>query len=98
MRVYPDCTGPMYTWPRVVALPCVENVLTLLQKDWLLALATNAAESEEREFRAIWLNEHNDEVRHGKRYSTIHDFSELPSMLDCMEGEGSKNAIFDDQG
>jgi putative hydrolase of the HAD superfamily len=51
MRVLPDCDGPMSTWPRVEALPYVEDTLTRLRADWLMALATNAAASEEDE---IW--------------------------------------------
>jgi putative hydrolase of the HAD superfamily len=31
--------------------------------------------------RAIWCNERTDEVRTGRLYKTIHDFRELPGML-----------------
>ena len=51
MRVWPDCDGPMVTWPRVEALPHVEDTLTQLHANWCMALATNAAASEEDE---IW--------------------------------------------
>ena len=51
MRVLPDRDGPMVTWPRVEALPHVEDTLAQLCADWLMGLATNAAASEEGE---IW--------------------------------------------
>jgi putative hydrolase of the HAD superfamily len=51
MRVFPDCDGPICTWPRVEALPHVEDTLIQLHEDWRMALATNAATSEEDE---IW--------------------------------------------
>jgi putative hydrolase of the HAD superfamily len=51
MRVWPDYDGPMATWPRVEALPHVVETLARLGADWRMALATNAAASEEGE---IW--------------------------------------------
>jgi putative hydrolase of the HAD superfamily len=41
----------MVTWPRVETLPHVEDTLIQLRADWRMALATNAAASEEGE---IW--------------------------------------------
>jgi len=52
MRVFPQFAGPMYAWPRVATLPHAEEVLTGLHADWLLAVATNASDSEEGE---IWM-------------------------------------------
>jgi hypothetical protein len=41
----------MFTWSQVAVVPGVEGALTRLQGEWTLALATNAADSQERD---IW--------------------------------------------
>ncbi|NLG84527.1 MAG: HAD-IA family hydrolase [Firmicutes bacterium] len=51
MRDLPGFDGPMYTWPRVEALPHVKEVLVALRPDWILALATNAEASDEANIR-----------------------------------------------
>jgi len=51
MRVFPECKGPMFAWPRVEPVEGIAETLVELYSDWTIALATNAAESEERE---IW--------------------------------------------
>ena len=51
MRVIPEFEGPMVGWPRVEVVDGVREALTGLRADWTIALATNAADSEERE---IW--------------------------------------------
>jgi putative hydrolase of the HAD superfamily len=51
MRVFPEYDGPMFTWPRVEALPFAREVLAALYNQWTLAVATNAAASDER---GIW--------------------------------------------
>lgn len=51
MRVFPEYDGPMFSWPRVEAVDGIFEVLTRLRPDWTVALATNAADSEERD---IW--------------------------------------------
>lgn len=51
MRVFPEYEGPMFTWPRVEAVGGITEILTELHSDWAVALATNAADSEEPE---IW--------------------------------------------
>jgi len=51
MRVFPEYEGPMYDWPRVEAVDGIGEALTRLRPDWTIALATNAADSEERD---IW--------------------------------------------
>jgi hypothetical protein len=38
MRVLPDCDGPMVTWPRVEALPHVQDTLTQLRAGWRMGL------------------------------------------------------------
>jgi len=45
MRVFPEYKGPMAHWPRVEAVPGVEDALRTLYLRYQLALATNAAES-----------------------------------------------------
>jgi len=51
MRVFPEYEGAMFAWPRVEAVAGIKEVLARLQQDWTIALATNAADSEELE---IW--------------------------------------------
>ena len=51
MRVFPEYEGSMSTWPRVEAVDGIKETLAKLQADWTIALATNAADSEEP---AIW--------------------------------------------
>jgi putative hydrolase of the HAD superfamily len=51
MRDSKECTGPMKDWPRVEAIPGAAEMLALLHGDWTLALATNAADSDEKAIR-----------------------------------------------
>ena len=51
MRDDSQAIGPMFTWDYVEAIPRVVQVLTALRSDWLIALATNAAESDETDIR-----------------------------------------------
>jgi len=51
MRVFPEYGGPMVAWPRVEAMPHAAETLRALRSRAVLALATNAADSEEAE---IW--------------------------------------------
>ena len=51
MRVY-DYPGPMARWPHATALPYAAQALEALHPTWTLALATNAADSDESEIRA----------------------------------------------
>ncbi len=52
MRVFPEYSGPMKDWPQVETIPGAAGMLDALRKDWLLCLATNAADSDEAEIRA----------------------------------------------
>jgi putative hydrolase of the HAD superfamily len=52
MRDFPAYSGPMVTWPVVETLPHVKEVLAELCSQWLLALATNAMDSDEETIRA----------------------------------------------
>ena len=52
MRGFPEFSGPMKNWPRVEAIPGAAETLSVLHADWLLALATNATDSDEAEIRA----------------------------------------------
>lgn len=45
MRVFPECQGPMCSWPEVAAMPHAREVLQQLRPDWRLALVTNAMDS-----------------------------------------------------
>lgn len=51
MRVFPESSGPMFGWQRVEAIDGVIEALAALRPRWTVALATNAADSEEAE---IW--------------------------------------------
>ncbi len=46
MRDFPDFSGPMVTWPRVEAMPGIEEALAALQGSYRLVLASNAYESD----------------------------------------------------
>ncbi|MFQ5569645.1 MAG: HAD family hydrolase [Rhodothermales bacterium] len=52
MRDFPEYTGPMASWPTVETIPHAREVLAGLCGRWKLALATNAADSDEEEIRA----------------------------------------------
>ena len=52
MRVFPEFDGPMVAWPQVEAMPFAAQVLAELRARSILAVATNAADSEEAEIRA----------------------------------------------
>ncbi len=52
MREFPEFEGPMADWPRVEAVPGAEEALRALHGRYALAVATNAALSDERLVRA----------------------------------------------
>jgi len=52
MRVYPKVRGPMTSWPRVAAVPGAAASLASLSARYHLAVATNAADSDEDQIRA----------------------------------------------
>jgi len=51
MRDFPEFSGPMIEWPRVEPVEHASDALAGLHKTWMLALATNAVDSNEEE---IW--------------------------------------------
>ena len=51
MRDFKEFSGPMKDWPRVEAVQGAAEMLSALYPDWTLALATNAADSDEEEIR-----------------------------------------------
>ena len=51
MRDIPGNEGPMALWPAVEPLPHAAETLAALHPEWTLALATNAADSDEEEIR-----------------------------------------------
>lgn len=51
MRVFAEQSGPMCRWPRVEAVPGAVEALGRLSKSWQIALATNAADSDEADIR-----------------------------------------------
>ena len=52
MRDIQEFTGPMKDWPRVEAIPGAAEMLAALHPDWILAIAPNAADSDEKDIRA----------------------------------------------
>ncbi|HNT25678.1 MAG TPA: ribonuclease HI [Anaerolineales bacterium] len=52
MRVFPLFPGPMKDWPQVAAMPGAAEALAALQANWMLCIATNAADSNEEDIRA----------------------------------------------
>jgi putative hydrolase of the HAD superfamily len=51
MRDCKEFNGPMKDWPRVEAIPGAAEILTILHPDWILAIATNADVSDEKDIR-----------------------------------------------
>ncbi len=51
MKNFPDFEGPMHLWPHVEPVPGIRTALRSLQPTSILALATNAADSEEDDIR-----------------------------------------------
>jgi len=51
MRDFKEFSGPMKDWPRLEALPGAAETLAILHPGWILALATNAADSDEKDIR-----------------------------------------------
>jgi FMN phosphatase YigB (HAD superfamily) len=53
MRDDPNASGPMFTWDHVEVMPHAFQVLTSLRSEWLVALATNAVDSDETDIRTV---------------------------------------------
>jgi len=51
MRVFPDYKGPMVEWPHLETIPKAKETLSILRSSWIVALATNAVDSNENEIR-----------------------------------------------
>ena len=51
MRDFKEFSGPMKNWPRVEAIPGAKEILAVLSASWILAIATNADSSDEKD---IW--------------------------------------------
>lgn len=51
MRNFPQFEGPMQSWPRVEPVPGICTALQVLKRSSILALATNAVDSDEKEIR-----------------------------------------------
>ena len=52
MRDLKEFSGPMKDWPRVEAIPDAKEILAFLHANWILAVATNADYSDEKDIRA----------------------------------------------
>lgn len=53
MRVFPEYDGPMECWPEVEATAGVHEAIDRIRRNALICLATNAADSGEREIRNV---------------------------------------------
>jgi len=66
MRVFPGFDGPMAKWPRIEVIPYARETLATFQSNWIIALASNAVDSNENEIRqalaCVDLNEFVDKV------------------------------------
>jgi HAD superfamily hydrolase (TIGR01509 family) len=66
MQDLAEFEGPMVTWPRVAVVPHAEEALAELRGTWTLALATNAAASDEKDIwaalRRVGLDRYLDKV------------------------------------
>lgn len=51
MRVFPEFKGPMVKWPHLETMPYAKETLSMLRSNWIIALATNAVDSNENEIR-----------------------------------------------
>lgn len=51
MRNFPEFDGPMQTWPKVGALPGIRAAIEDLTTSSIVALATNAEDSDEKDIR-----------------------------------------------
>ena len=72
MRVFPESRGPMASWPEVEAVPGIRQALRALRSHAVIALATNAADSEPGEIRAAL-----GRVRLGASFDTIYCYRAL---------------------
>jgi FMN phosphatase YigB (HAD superfamily) len=52
MRDFKEFNGPMKDWPRVEAIPAAGELLASLHTNWILAVATNAMDSDDVDIRA----------------------------------------------
>lgn len=107
MRTFEVYDGPMAIWPRVELVAHADKVLDELHMEWKLALATNAADSNEKDIRAalhrVGLNQVLDEVycfrRIGYRkpepafYKYILNDLELDQKQVIMVGDDFKNDV-----
>jgi putative hydrolase of the HAD superfamily len=101
MRDMQEFTGPMKDWPRVEAIPGAAEMLAALHPDWILAIATNAADSDEMDIRAAlqrvdldrWLDKVYcfNKIRHKKPslefFQYILEDLKLSPQSVCMVGD-----------
>jgi len=101
MRDFKEFNGPMNDWPRVEAIPGAAGMLAALHSDWILAIATNAGDSDELDIRAamqrVDLNRWLDKIYCFKKighkkpsrefYQCILDDLKLAPQFVCMVGD-----------
>ena len=101
MRDFKQFSGPMKDWPRVEAIPGASETLAALHPAWLLALATSADVSDEKDIRValqrVFLDQWLDRIYCFKNigykkpslefYRTIQADLRLPPHSICMLGD-----------
>ena len=80
MKDFTEYEGPMVSWPRIESVEHADEVLRTLRIDYLLALVTNAADSDEEDIRAAL-----DKVGLGSLLDRIY----------CYQGVGHKKPSSD---
>jgi HAD superfamily hydrolase (TIGR01509 family) len=107
MRDDPQAAGPMSTWKHVEAIPHAVQALTILRSNWIIALATNAVDSNETDIRSalqrVGLNAFIDKIYCFKRIGHKKPSKEFfkyvleDLKMDCsqvvMIGDSFKNDV-----
>jgi HAD superfamily hydrolase (TIGR01509 family) len=107
MRDFKEYHGPMKAWPRLEAIAGAAEILAALHPNWILALATNAAESDEADIRAalkrVRLDQYLDRVYCYKKIGhskpspaffqyILEDLNLAPESI-CMVGDNFESDV-----
>lgn len=95
MRVFPEQSGPMISWPQVEAMPGAVDTLRVLSGEYHLALATNAEDSDEDQIRAAldrvglgqWIEQIFGQKRLGKRKPEREYFLTIAKLLNVLPSQ-----------
>ena len=85
MRVFPDFKGPMVEWPHLETIPYAKETLSSLRSNWIISLATNAVDSNEKEIRqALACADLNEFVDNVYSYQRIGHKKSSPSFFEFV--------------